>query len=130
MEQRKLRHIAPDATELEGGELYMVAECAPGTGSNAVDEKGDRHTVIAGCPLVDDYTEDFNRLVDILWLSGLRGLTVVTKRDSCCSSFSRRVREAVASSGNDVRLRHIVVDDEGEVLSSRESLGIGAALGS
>lgn len=127
MKHLRLKHVDPDAPRLKGAELVMVADCAPNEASDTVEVAG-RGTVVVGCPLVDDYTADMDRLVDILWSSGLKGLTVVTKRDTCCASFSRRVREAVASSGNDVHLRHIVVDDNGEVLSSRESLGIGSAI--
>lgn len=127
MNQKRLKHVDPDAPYLQGAELVMIADCAPDE-ANETSEGAEHGMVVVGCPLVDDYTKDMDRLVDILWSSGLKGLTVVTKRDTCCSSFSRRVREAVAASGNDIPLRHVVVDDDGEVLSTRQSLGIGAAL--
>jgi len=128
MKPKRLRQIVPDAPFLRGTELLMMADCAPRSAQEILGERAADGAVVVGCPLVDDYTDDMDRLVDILWMSGISGLTVVTKHDHCCASFSRRVREAVAASGNDVRLTHVVVDDDGEVLSTRDSLGIGAAL--
>ena len=126
-DHKRLMNLSPVEPSLKGAELVMVADCAPRHSSDILHDSCENREVVVGCPIVDDYSRDVDRLVDLLWSSGISGLTVVTKNDQCCVSLSRRVREAVASAGNDVLLRHVVVDDDGEVLSTRRSLGIGSS---
>ena len=122
--RKRLKNLVPHAETLDKAELVMVADCAPKLARDVLPPDSGSQEVVVSCPVTDDYTKDFDRLVNVLWFARISGLTVVTKKDDCCASLTRRVREAIASGGNDVRLRQVVVDDDGEVVSTRQGLGL------
>ena len=124
----KLKLVPPGAAFLRGADLLLVADCVPFAYADLHRELLSDHAVVIGCPKFDDYHEARARLTEILRSSGVRSLTVVTMEVPCCFGYLRLAQEAVAASGRDFSIKHLIIGVQGEVPEVSESQPRAAAL--
>jgi len=124
----KLKLVPPTAPFLRGADLMLAADCVPFAYAGMHGDLLPDHAVVIGCPKFDDYLEARARLTEILRVSSVRSLTVVTMEVPCCLGYLRMAQEALSASGKDIPLRHVVIGVRGDLREAGGSASWGAAI--
>ena len=111
----KLKLVPPTAPFLSGADLMLAADCVPFAFAGMHRDLLPDHAVVIGCPKLDDYLDARALLTEILRVSSVRSLTVVTMEVPCCLGYLRMAQEALSASGKDIPLRHVVIGVRGDL---------------
>lgn len=111
----KLQLLAPTTPFLKGSDMLLLADCCGIACPNLHERLLTGRTVAIACPKLDDVESHIGRLADILRNATPRTLTVVHMEVPCCTGLVRAAVEALARSGADIPLRHIVIGRQGEI---------------
>ncbi len=115
----QLTLVAPNAPCFADADLLLVADCVPFALGDFHRQFLRGHSLVVGCPKLDDAASYVAKLTDILRLNTLRSLTVVHMEVPCCSGLTRIAREAVTRAGNQMGFEDVTIGLRGEVKSRR-----------
>ena len=73
------------------------------------------HSIVVGCPKLDDTEFYIEKLAAILQASKLNSLTVIHMEVPCCSGLTHIAREAVAKNKIEMSFEDVTVDLQGNV---------------
>jgi ferredoxin len=121
----KLRLLNPAAPYLAGADLLLLADCAAAACPNLHDRLLRDRCVALACPKFDDVDFSFHRLTDIIREASPASITVAYMEVPCCHGLSVIAQRAVAKSGVDVPVGHVILARTGEFLSERGPIADG-----
>jgi len=117
----QLTLVPPHAGFLKGSDLVLAADCVPfAYASFHVDFLSD-HTLLVACPKLDDFQAHQDKLTNILRVADIKSLTVLIMEVPCCAGLSHMAKQAIAVSGNNIKLKSIVIGINGEIKSTSSS---------
>ena len=111
----QLKLVSPHAPYFAGADLLLVADCVPFAMGDFHTGFLKDHSIVVGCPKLDDAQFYIEKLATILQVSKLSSLTVIHMEVPCCSGLTRVARQAIARSGAKVPFEDITVDLRGNV---------------
>ncbi len=114
----QLKLISPTASCLANADLLLVADCVPVAVGDFHRRFLKDHSIVIGCPKLDDGQFYLEKLTQIVQGNNLRSLMVVHMEVPCCSGLTRIAREAVARSGKPMSFLDITVSLHGSMIRS------------
>jgi len=123
----QLALVSPTAPYFAEADLLLVADCVPVAVGDFHRRFLKDHSIIMGCPKLDDTGPHSEKLAEILRVNNLRSLMVVHMEVPCCSGLTRVAREAIALSGKAMSFLDITVSLRGSMIRS-EVVKVGPAV--
>jgi Pyruvate/2-oxoacid:ferredoxin oxidoreductase delta subunit len=114
----QLKLVSPTAPYFADADLLLVADCVPVAVADFHRRFLRDHSIVLGCPKLDDCQFYVEKLTQILQANNLRSLMVVHMEVPCCSGLTRVAREAIIRSGKPVRFLDITVSLRGSMTRS------------
>lgn len=114
----QLTLVSPSAPQLADADLLLVADCVPVAVGDFHRRFLRDHSVVIGCPKLDDAGFYIEKLAQILQANNLRSLMVVHMEVPCCSGLTRVAREAIALTGKPMAFLDITVSLRGSMIRS------------
>ena len=93
--------------------LLLAADCTGFSLSNVQRDFIAGRIAIIGCPKLDDFQAQVDRLTRVLKGNDIRDVTLVRMDVPCCGGLQRMVREAMRLSGKRMPLREYIVERYG-----------------
>jgi hypothetical protein len=75
------------------------------------------HSIVIGCPKLDDSEFYSDKLADILMTAHPKSLTVIHMEVPCCSGLTRIAQRAIAASGASMAFDDVTISLQGEILN-------------
>ena len=117
----QLTLVPPNAGFLKGSDLILAADCVSFAYANFHADFLNNHTLLIACPKLDNFESHQSKLNDILRISDIKSLTVITMEVPCCNGLMYMTKQAIAASGVNIKLKSIVIGINGEIKSSSSS---------
>jgi NAD-dependent dihydropyrimidine dehydrogenase PreA subunit len=117
----QLKLISPAAKCLQGADLLLVADCVPFALGDFHARFLRDHSLVIGCPKLDDSEFYSDKLADILMTAHPKSLAVIHMEVPCCSGLTRIAQRAIGQSGVSMAFEDVTISLQGEVLH-RETL--------
>ena len=114
----QLSLVSPTSPCFVDADLLLAADCVPVAVGDFHRRFLKDHSIIIGCPKLDDGRLYVEKLTAILQANNLRSLMVVHMEVPCCSGLTRIAREAIARSGKEMNFLDITVSRRGSMLRS------------
>jgi len=114
----QLKLVSPAAPCFADADLLLVADCVPVAVGDFHGRYLKDHSVVIGCPKLDDVASYIEKLAQIVQSNNLRSLMVVHMEVPCCSGLTRVAREAIAQSGKLMAFLDITVSLRGSMIRS------------
>ena len=111
----QLKLVSPTAPYFADAELLLVADCVPFAMADLHNKFLKDHSIVIGCPKLDDSRFYVEKLAEIVRMNKLGSLTVIHMEVPCCSGLTRVAKEAVAKSGTNLSFKDITIDLQGNV---------------
>jgi NAD-dependent dihydropyrimidine dehydrogenase PreA subunit len=111
----QLKLVNPAADYFEGANLLVAADCTAFAYGNFHRDFIKGHTVVIGCPKLDDNEYYIEKLTNILAKNNIRSITAVRMEVPCCGGIVRAVKEAMLKSQTIVPYREVVIGIDGEI---------------
>ncbi len=114
----QLALVSPTAPYFAGADLLLVADCVPFAVGDFHQRFLKDHSLIIGCPKLDDTQFYLEKLTQIVRSNNLRSLMVVHMEVPCCFGLTHLAREAIARSGKAMSFLDITVSLRGSMIRS------------
>ena len=114
----QLTLVSPTAPYFADADLLLAADCVPFAVGDFHRRFLKDHSLIVGCPKLDDTQLYIEKLAQILRSNNLRSLMVVHMEVPCCSGLTYIAREAIARSGKAMSFLEITVSLRGSMIRS------------
>lgn len=111
----QLRLVSPQAPFLRESDLLVAADCVPFAYADFHRNLLKGHSLVVGCPKLDDSDAYIKKLASIITLNNLRSITVAHMEVGCCFGLTYIVREAVKQSGTKIPIQSLTVSVNGSV---------------
>lgn len=111
----QLHLVNPESNFLKESDLLIAADCVPFAYADFHREFLAGHSLVIGCPKLDDVNAYHQKLVHIFKNNNLNSITLVIMEVGCCHGLSRLVQSAMQESGVSIPLKEIVVNIDGTV---------------
>jgi Pyruvate/2-oxoacid:ferredoxin oxidoreductase delta subunit len=113
----QLKLISPAAKCLQGADLLLVADCVPFAMGDFHARFLRDHSIVIGCPKLDDSEFYAQKLAEILLTARPKSLTVIHMEVPCCSGLTRIAQRAIGHSGVSMAFDDVTISLQGEVLN-------------
>jgi Fe-S-cluster-containing hydrogenase component 2 len=114
----QLTLVSPTAPQFADADLLLAADCVPFAVGDFHRRFLKDHSLIIGCPKLDETQLYIEKLAQILRSNNLRSLMVVHMEVPCCSGLTHIAREAIARSGKALSFLDITVSLRGSMIRS------------
>ncbi|MFA5239847.1 MAG: 4Fe-4S binding protein [Phycisphaerae bacterium] len=111
----QLKLVPPSAPYFADTDLLLVADCVPFAMGDFHSRFLKEHSVVVGCPKLDDAEFYIEKLANILRANKLRSLTVVHMEVPCCFGLTRVAKDAIVQSGLKMSFEDVTVGLNGNV---------------
>ncbi len=111
----QLKLVSPNAPYFAGADLLLVADCVPFAMGDFHNKFLKEHSIVVGCPKLDDAEFYIEKLAAISKANKLSSLTVIHMEVPCCFGLTHIAREAIARSGTKMAFEDITIDLHGNV---------------
>ena len=112
----QLKLVSPAAPYFTNADLLLVADCVPFAMGDFHSRFLKDHSIVVGCPKLDDAEFYIEKLGAILKANKLNSLTVIHMEVPCCSALMQIAREAIARSGIKMSFEDVTIDLRGNVI--------------
>ncbi|MHC4394652.1 MAG: ATP-binding protein [Planctomycetota bacterium] len=120
--QSELRHwpvqlklVSPQAPYFANADLLLAADCVPFAMSDFHNKILKNHSIVVGCPKLDDSGFYIEKLAQILKINKLNSLTVVHMEVPCCFGLTQIAKKAIELANIDLAFEDITVALDGKV---------------
>ena len=120
----QLKLVSPTAPYFVNADLLLVADCVPFAMGDFHTRFLKGHSIVVGCPKLDDAEFYIEKLAAILQAKKLNSLAVVHMEVPCCFGLTGVAREAVVRSGCKMSFEDVTIDLRGNV-SKAEAVEVG-----
>jgi NAD-dependent dihydropyrimidine dehydrogenase PreA subunit len=111
----QLMLVPPNAPYFAGSDLVLAADCVAFAMGDFHNRFLKEHSIVIGCPKLDDTEFYAGKLSDILKANKLKSLTVVHMEVPCCFGLTRIVKDAIVQSGLKMDFEDVTVDLNGNI---------------
>jgi len=111
----QLKLVSPHAPYFADADLLLVADCVPFAMGDFHNKLLKNHSIVVGCPKLDNVDFYIEKLVAILQANKLKSLTVVHMEVPCCSGLNYIARQAIARNGIEMNFEDVTIDLQGNV---------------
>jgi len=111
----QLKLVSPAAPYFKNADLLFVADCVPFAMGDFHDKFLKNHSVVVGCPKLDDSEFYVEKIAEILKGSGINSLTVIHMEVPCCSGLTQIVRKAIAKNKIAMSFEDVTIDLHGNI---------------
>jgi NAD-dependent dihydropyrimidine dehydrogenase PreA subunit len=111
----QLKLVSPQAPYFAGADLLLVADCVPFAMGDFHNKFLKEHSVVVGCPKLDNADFYVEKLAQIVKSNKLNSLTVLHMEVPCCFGLTHIARKAIAASGVNIKFEDITIDLQGNV---------------
>ncbi len=114
----QLKLVSPQASYFVGADLLLVADCVPFAMGDFHNRFLKDHSIVVGCPKLDDSRFYIEKLAEIIKINELNSLTVIHMEVPCCSGLRHIAKEAIAGSGVKLSFEDVTIDLRGNVIKT------------
>jgi len=111
----QLKLVSPHAPYFAGADLLLVADCVPFAMGDFHSKFLKEHSIVVGCPKLDNAEFYIEKLAAILKANKLSSLMVIHMEVPCCFGLTHIAREAIARSGGKMAFEDVTIDLHGNV---------------
>ena len=111
----QLKLVSPGAPYFANADLLLVADCVPFAMGDFHSRFLREHSVVVGCPKLDDAEFYVGKLAAILKANKLNSLTVVHMEVPCCSGLTQIARQAITKNKIEMSFEDVTIDLHGNV---------------
>ena len=119
----QLKLVSPHAPYFAGADLLLVADCVPFAMADFHNKFLKEHSVVVGCPKLDNVDFYVEKLAQIIKSNKLNSLTVLHMEVPCCFGLTHIARKAIAESGVKIPFEDITIALNGSV-KKRETISL------
>jgi len=112
----QLKLVSPQGPYFANADLLLVADCVPFAMGDFHNRFLKNHSIVVGCPKLDDSRFYIEKLAEIIKINELNSLTVVHMEVPCCSGLTHIAKETIADSGVKLSFEDITIGLRGNVL--------------
>ena len=117
----QLKLISPQADCFKNADLLITADCVPFAMADFHSKFLKDHSLVIGCPKLDDGQFYIDKLAQIFKANPLNSLTVVHMEVPCCFGLVQIVKEAISKSGIDLSFEDVTITLDGKIASVENS---------
>ncbi len=114
----QLKLVSPQAPYFANADLLLVADCVPFAMGDFHDKFLKNHSIVVGCPKLDDGEFYIEKLAQLLKINKLNSLTVIHMEVPCCAGLTYLAKEAVIHSGVKLSFEDITIDLRGNIIKT------------
>lgn len=114
----QLKLVSPNAPYFKNADLLFVADCVPFAMGDFHERFLKDHSVVVGCPKLDDSTYYIEKMAEILKNNSIKSLMVVHMEVPCCSGLIHIVKKAIAKNKIVMQFEDVTIDLHGNVKST------------
>ena len=111
----QLKLVPPNAAYFAGADLLLVADCVPFAMGDFHNKYLKYHSIVVGCPKLDDAKFYIEKLAEILKANKLNSLTVIHMEVPCCRGLTEIARRTIALAEVDLPFKDVTVSLDGSV---------------
>jgi Pyruvate/2-oxoacid:ferredoxin oxidoreductase delta subunit len=111
----QLKLVPPQAPYFANADLLLVTDCVPFAMGNFHSRFLKDHSVIVGCPKLDNSEFYIEKLATILKANKLNSLTVIHMEVPCCSGLTQIARQAITKNKIEMSFEDVTIDLQGNV---------------
>jgi hypothetical protein len=111
----QLKLVPPTAPYFAGADLLLAADCVAFAMGDFHNRFLKEHSIVVGCPKLDDAEFYIGKLSNILQANKLNSLTVVHMEVPCCFGLTRITKDAIVRSGLAMSFEDVTVDLNGNI---------------
>ncbi|MHC4157806.1 MAG: ATP-binding protein [Planctomycetota bacterium] len=111
----QLKLVSPNAPYFANADLLLVADCVPFAMGDFHNRFLTGHSIVVGCPKLDDPDFYIEKFAAILKANKLNSLTVIHMEVPCCFGLTNIARQAIAQSGTKLPFEDVTIDLQGNV---------------
>jgi len=114
----QLTLLSPQAPYFKGADLMLTADCVPFAMGDFHSKLLKGKAIAIACPKLDNIDPYIEKVTEIIKLNNLNSLTVVHMQVPCCSGMTYIAKQAIASSGIDMKFEDITIDQQGNICNT------------
>lgn len=111
----QLKLVSPQAPYFKNADLLFVADCVPFAMGDFHAKFLKNHSVVVGCPKLDDAAFYIDKMAEILQYNDVRSLTVIHMEVPCCSGLTNIIRKAIEKNKIAITFEDVTIDLHGNV---------------
>jgi Fe-S-cluster-containing hydrogenase component 2 len=111
----QLKLVNPQADYLRGANLLVAADCTAFSYGDFHRDFIKDHTVVIGCPKLDDSQYYIDKLTEILAGNDIKSITVVRMEVPCCGGIVHAVKQAMLNTQKIVPYREVTIGLDGNI---------------
>lgn len=111
----QLKLVSPQAPYFANSDLLLVADCVPFAMGDFHSRFLREHSLVVGCPKLDNAEFYIEKLAAILKSNKLNSLTVIHMEVPCCFGLTHIAKDAIVRSGLKMAFKDITIDLHGNV---------------
>jgi ferredoxin len=111
----QLKLVPANAPYFADARLLLVADCVPFAMGDFHNRFLRGHSIVIGCPKLDDVSFYVEKLADILKVNKLKSLSVVHMEVPCCHGLTRIAQEALAKAGVKMTFEDVTIGLNGGI---------------
>ena len=115
----QLKLVSPQAPYFANADLLLVADCVPFAMGNFHNEFLKNHSIVVGCPKLDDSEFYIEKLTQIFKANELKSLTVIHMEVPCCFGLTQIAKKAIALAKVDLAFEDITVALDGSISKTK-----------
>jgi len=111
----QLKLVSPHAPYFADAELLLVADCVPFAMGNFHNEFLKDHSIVVGCPKLDDSEFYIEKLAQIFKANKPKSLTVIHMEVPCCFGLTQIAKRAIALAKINLAFKDVTVALDGNI---------------
>ena len=111
----QLKLVSPSAPYFAGADMLLVADCVPFAMGDFHEMFLKNHSVVIGCPKLDDAAYYIDKLGQILTVNSINSLTVVHMEVPCCHGLTQIVKQAISKNRIEMAFEDVTIDLKGNI---------------
>ena len=111
----QLKLVSPQAPYFANADLLLVADCVPFAMGNFHNEFLKDHSIVVGCPKLDDSEFYIEKLAQIFKANKPKSLTVIHMEVPCCFGLTQIAKRAIALAKINLAFKDVTVALDGSI---------------
>jgi len=111
----QMKLVSPSAPYFADADLLLVADCVPFAMGDFHEKFLKNHSVVVGCPKLDDAGYYVDKLGQILSVNNINSLTVVHMEVPCCHGLTQIVKQAISKNRIEMAFEDVTIDLKGNI---------------
>jgi len=111
----QLKLVPPSAPYFANADLLLVADCVPFAMGDFHSRFLKDHSIVVGCPKLDNAEFYIEKLAAILKANKPNSLTVIHMEVPCCSGLTQIARQATTKNKIEMSFEDVTIDLQGNV---------------